>query len=247
MNMYQSNGACFETCKADYAFAIIQGNTCWCSNYVPADTVSSGSCDEQCPGYPSEHCGSSSKGLFGYVALNNSPSGTAGGTSSTQSSSNPSSDPSSTSATSIVVSNRSSAGALTSSSPPPIPTATSSSSLASALGPFQSFGLFSSLGRSSYLRPSSLGPSTSSQLSSLSQSSSPQVPSTFLILTTSIQTSSASPSAVTVLETVTASPLVETSIVSIVRIEPFLIQHFTQLRCRSCQPYESVELANKPL
>ncbi|MCJ1301779.1 hypothetical protein MMC08_004580 [Hypocenomyce scalaris] len=90
-NHYQSNGACFDTCNGQYAFAILQGSECWCSDYVPADTTSTGSCNEPCPGYPSDLCGSSSGGLFGYIALSMSPSGTAGGSTSSTSSSAPSS------------------------------------------------------------------------------------------------------------------------------------------------------------
>ncbi|KAI9676185.1 MAG: hypothetical protein M1817_000930 [Caeruleum heppii] len=81
-NIYQSNGACFDTCKNSYAFAVVQGNACWCSNYVPGSTTSGGKCNEKCPGYPSEKCGSSSDGLYGYIALNRAPSGTQGGSSS---------------------------------------------------------------------------------------------------------------------------------------------------------------------
>ena len=238
-NQYQSNGACFETCKSNYAFAVIQGNTCWCSNYVPANTVSTGLCNEQCPGFGSERCGSSSKGLFGYIALSRSPSGTAGGASSTASSSSPSSDEDRSPTTSMVVSNRSSTRVSPSSSPPPILAATSSSPVTSAVGSSTSFGPFSSLRRSSSLRPAPLGPSsTSSSLSSSLRSPSTLVassssrpspslrsPSTFVTstsryLTTSVQTSSADPSPVTVVQTITASPVVETSIVSIVRIGP---------------------------
>ncbi|KAI4197597.1 MAG: hypothetical protein LQ350_005831 [Teloschistes chrysophthalmus] len=73
---YQSNGKCFDTCKANYAFAVVQAKNCWCSNYIPADTTSVGSCNVPCPGYPFEKCGSS--GFFGYVPLNKAPSGTLG-------------------------------------------------------------------------------------------------------------------------------------------------------------------------
>ncbi|MCJ1228040.1 hypothetical protein MMC12_004700 [Toensbergia leucococca] len=88
---YQSNGLCFDTCKAQYAFAIVQGNGCWCSDYIPADTTSTSSCNEDCPGFPSDKCGSPSAGLYGYIALSISPSGTAAGSSSAAASSSPSS------------------------------------------------------------------------------------------------------------------------------------------------------------
>ncbi|KZF22905.1 hypothetical protein L228DRAFT_268280 [Xylona heveae TC161] len=85
-NIYQSNGACSDTCKSNYAFAILQGSSCWCSNYVPSSTTSTGSCNQNCPGYPDDKCGNESEGLYGYIALGNSPSGTAAASSSSQSS-----------------------------------------------------------------------------------------------------------------------------------------------------------------
>lgn len=81
-NIYQSNGACHDTCSAEYAFAVVQYQSCWCTNIAPGTTTSVGNCNEDCPGYPAEKCGNSDSGLFGYIALNNSPSGTAGGSSS---------------------------------------------------------------------------------------------------------------------------------------------------------------------
>ncbi|KAL8698120.1 MAG: hypothetical protein Q9201_006745 [Fulgogasparrea decipioides] len=81
---YQSNGKCFDTCKANYAFAVVQGKNCWCSNFAPADTTSTGSCNTPCPGYPFEQCGSS--GFFGYIPLNKAPLGTLGASSQSQSS-----------------------------------------------------------------------------------------------------------------------------------------------------------------
>ena len=77
-NDFQSNGRCQTTCQANYAFAIVQYTSCWCSNYVPADTFSVSSCGKQCPGYPPENCGDQQAGLFGYIALSKSPSGTIG-------------------------------------------------------------------------------------------------------------------------------------------------------------------------
>lgn len=68
---------------------MIQGNTCWCSNYVPGSTVSGGRCNENCPGFPTEKCGSSTDGLFGYIALDKAPSGTRGGSGTSAVSSQP--------------------------------------------------------------------------------------------------------------------------------------------------------------
>ncbi|OQO10985.1 hypothetical protein B0A48_05240 [Cryoendolithus antarcticus] len=99
-NIYQSNGACFQQCLQDYAFAIVQYQQCWCSNYIPAEQLGTGSCDTPCPGYPDESCGNDNSGLFGYIPLRRQPSGTAGVASSTQASSTaPTPTPSSTSTT----------------------------------------------------------------------------------------------------------------------------------------------------
>lgn len=58
-------------------------------------------CNTNCPGYPDESCGNQDQGLYGYIALSMSPSGTAGGSSSTASSTQSSSSqtPTSTSTT----------------------------------------------------------------------------------------------------------------------------------------------------
>jgi cell wall integrity and stress response component len=80
-NNYQSNGACSTTCNG-YAFAVVQGKSCWCSNYAPGDTTSTGDCSVACPGYPYESCGNEASGLYGYVALGPSPFGTQGAASS---------------------------------------------------------------------------------------------------------------------------------------------------------------------
>ncbi|KAG8624240.1 hypothetical protein KVT40_007307 [Elsinoe batatas] len=77
-SIYQSNGLCFDTCKDQYAFAVVQYQNCWCSNVAPADTVDNSECSQECPGYPSELCGNQDSGLFGYMALYRQPSGTAG-------------------------------------------------------------------------------------------------------------------------------------------------------------------------
>ncbi|KAL1889314.1 Cell wall integrity and stress response component 4 [Sporothrix stenoceras] len=80
-SIYQSDGLCYDFCNDDYAFAVIQGKNCWCSDYTPSKSsqVSTSECDLSCAGYPSDVCGGD--GLYGYMALNKSPSGTASGTS----------------------------------------------------------------------------------------------------------------------------------------------------------------------
>ncbi|KAF2085246.1 hypothetical protein K490DRAFT_75293 [Saccharata proteae CBS 121410] len=79
--MYQSNGHCYDECKSSYAYAIVQGESCWCSNYAPADQVDISNCDTTCPGYGYEDCGSTSDSLYGYLKLPNAASGTQGASS----------------------------------------------------------------------------------------------------------------------------------------------------------------------
>ncbi|KAK6442041.1 hypothetical protein LTR95_001726 [Oleoguttula sp. CCFEE 5521] len=117
-NIYQSNGACFQQCLQDYAFAIVQYQQCWCSNYIPAEQLGTGSCDTPCPGYPDESCGNDNSGLFGYIPLRRQPSGTAGVASSTQASSTtPTPTPSSTSTTPVSTSTSTSYSSSTSDPP----------------------------------------------------------------------------------------------------------------------------------
>ncbi|KAK2797492.1 hypothetical protein FQN50_009175 [Emmonsiellopsis sp. PD_5] len=75
---YQSNGACRDTCVGKYAFAILQGKSCWCSNLQPGDTTSTDDCSDRCPGFPSDRCGNAKKGLYGYLILDRKASGTVG-------------------------------------------------------------------------------------------------------------------------------------------------------------------------
>jgi cell wall integrity and stress response component len=89
VSIYQSNGLCTDNCNADYAFGILQGKSCWCSNIAPnkATNVGTSKCDTGCPGYPDDSCGSASDGVFAYVQMNlHSPSGTATVSSSTSTS-----------------------------------------------------------------------------------------------------------------------------------------------------------------
>ncbi|KAL2754252.1 hypothetical protein ACRALDRAFT_2043288 [Sodiomyces alcalophilus JCM 7366] len=90
IDRYQSNGLCQDHCiEKDFAFAIVQYQSCWCSNVEPGKS-SLGSVDEdcaaQCPGYPSESCGSR-PGWYGYMRLVRQPTSTlAESTSSSRSS-----------------------------------------------------------------------------------------------------------------------------------------------------------------
>jgi cell wall integrity and stress response component len=77
---YLSASKCQEQCGG-YAFAIVQYKDCYCSNFAPGDTTSTGDCNQECPGWPYEQCGSQG-GSFGYIALDKQPEGTQGGSSS---------------------------------------------------------------------------------------------------------------------------------------------------------------------
>ncbi|KUJ14249.1 uncharacterized protein LY89DRAFT_589814 [Mollisia scopiformis] len=81
-SIYQSNGLCHDFCLSNYAFAVLQGDGCWCSDYVPGTTTTG--CDSTCPGYPDDLCGGN--GLYGYIALTIEPSGTEGASSAAASS-----------------------------------------------------------------------------------------------------------------------------------------------------------------
>ncbi|KAI0429381.1 hypothetical protein F5Y09DRAFT_260041 [Xylaria sp. FL1042] len=79
-SIWQSNGLCHDFCvDQSYAFAILQAHDCWCSDYVPAvsSQVDTGECNDSCPGWKPDTCGAD--GLYGYIALDTSPSGTADG------------------------------------------------------------------------------------------------------------------------------------------------------------------------
>ncbi|KAL8792481.1 MAG: hypothetical protein Q9195_004937 [Heterodermia aff. obscurata] len=202
---YQSNGRCFDTCKANYAFAVVQDTSCWCSNYAPSDTVDVSSCGDACPGYGFEKCGSLANGLYGYVALNKQPSGTIGSSSSSSSIIPPSISTSSASSTPV-----------TSSIQPvvSVQSVSSSSSTRSMTDLLQS------------LSPTLL---PTSATDTVDYPTSPSVGSSFssLTLTTTsmarlgshfdsyLQTTASTPEPVTVEQTVTATPSVVISVVSI--------------------------------
>ncbi|ODQ54610.1 hypothetical protein SAICODRAFT_69816 [Saitoella complicata NRRL Y-17804] len=96
---YQSSGACQSTCSG-YAFAIVQGYYCWCSDIAPnGDSTSSNSdCSDPCPGYPSDYCGSTSNNLYYYYAI-----GKASGTASASTASETTTSSSSTKAAVSIV------------------------------------------------------------------------------------------------------------------------------------------------
>ncbi|KFY21884.1 hypothetical protein V493_07025, partial [Pseudogymnoascus sp. VKM F-4281 (FW-2241)] len=72
---FQSNGLCSTFCSKSFAYAIVQDNLCWCSNYTPgASKASDDKCSNKCPGYPTESCGGT--GLYGYLKLDKEAVGT---------------------------------------------------------------------------------------------------------------------------------------------------------------------------
>lgn len=72
-DQWMSNGLCHDHCLG-YAYAVTNGNLCWCSNYAPGDTVDIGECNQGCPGIDLEKCGGDN--AFGYVKLPGMASGT---------------------------------------------------------------------------------------------------------------------------------------------------------------------------
>ncbi|KAK5199027.1 Cell wall integrity and stress response component 4 [Exophiala xenobiotica] len=123
-SQYMSNGLCQNHCQGSFAFAVIQGYNCWCSNYVPADQESTYDCNQQCPGFGSEWCGSTDAGLYGYYLLSPGvPLGTSGSSgSSTPSTSSSPSTPSSTSSSTYIPPTTSSDPPTTSPTPTSSPT-----------------------------------------------------------------------------------------------------------------------------
>lgn len=81
-SIYQSDGLCYGFCAGDFALAIVQDDSCWCSNFVPSQDVqvATSQCSKACPGFPDDVCGAD--GLFGYMLLQIQPSGTVGAQSS---------------------------------------------------------------------------------------------------------------------------------------------------------------------
>jgi cell wall integrity and stress response component len=110
-SQFQSNGLCQTHCQGSYAFAVLQGYDCWCSNYVPTPQQNTLDCNQVCPGFGSEWCGSTDAGLFGYFLLSQGvPLGTSGSGSSLPS---PTPTSSSTSSVSIDTSTSASASGFT--------------------------------------------------------------------------------------------------------------------------------------
>lgn len=140
---FQSNGLCQGLCQGAFAFAVLQGNYCWCSNYQPSPTEGTQNCDEQCPGFPQEWCGNTDAGLYGYYLLSAGvPLGTSGSGSSLPSATSSSSTTSPSSSSSSVSTSTSTSladtGPTTSSNPRSTWSSHSSSFAVVTPGPSQS-------------------------------------------------------------------------------------------------------------
>ncbi|KAK6224569.1 hypothetical protein QIS74_02896 [Colletotrichum tabaci] len=81
LSTWQTNGLCQDFCRdKNYAFAIVQWQSCWCSDVAPAPSTEaeiSDKCNDICPGYDVERCGSRPN-YFGYLTLAKTPVSTAG-------------------------------------------------------------------------------------------------------------------------------------------------------------------------
>jgi len=86
-NLYMSTGNCTNNCDGQYAFGVLQGFYCWCSNIQPADVLDTSQCSDKCPGYGKETCGNVQSKLFNYFSLGPTPTATEGPITSSTSSS----------------------------------------------------------------------------------------------------------------------------------------------------------------
>ncbi|KAH7386370.1 hypothetical protein BKA64DRAFT_711598 [Cadophora sp. MPI-SDFR-AT-0126] len=100
-SIYQSNSLCFNYCNGitdlntvQYAFAVVQWQTCWCTDYAPSSTTTG--CTLDCPGWQEEKCGNTDPSVYGYISLPSLPSGTRGPSAATTSSSSQNTDPTTT-------------------------------------------------------------------------------------------------------------------------------------------------------
>ena len=158
------------------------------------------------PGYGFEQCGSLSGGLYGYVALNKGPSGTIGPSSSSSSIPTSTSTPTSSS-TPIPSSTQSVVSVQPVSSPSP------TRSMTGLQQPFASTPSFTSAADTEEHPPFSFVGSSFSSLT-LTTTSMARFGSRF---DSYLQITPPTPDPVTVEQTVTATPSVVTSVVSIVR------------------------------
>jgi len=208
-DLYQSNGWCENKCNG-FAFGIVQGSNCWCSNVQPGDTTNINDCNEDCPGFPSDKCGNKEKGLFGYIQLGTASSTDDGESSSTSSTSISSTSSTSTSSTSTTSKSSTSSTSSSSTSPTTTTLSSSSSSDTSSSDTSTTTSSSSSSSSSNIEQTTSSSIQESSTISSTSSSSSQQ--------TTSSITSSAKPqiSIVYSVKTITGSARTDVATTQIV-------------------------------
>ena len=75
-SFFMSNGLCATRCTGEYAYAVIIGQSCYCSDDVPATQVSTDNCHDPCPGYPPDFCGNATAGYYAYFNLGRAASAT---------------------------------------------------------------------------------------------------------------------------------------------------------------------------
>ena len=75
-SIFMSNGLCATRCTAEYAYSVIIGQSCYCSDDVPATQVSTNDCHDPCPGYPPDFCGNATAGYYAYFNLGRAASAT---------------------------------------------------------------------------------------------------------------------------------------------------------------------------
>lgn len=64
-----SAGYCSDSCRGSFAFAVVQGHDCWCTNVAPTEQLDWSQCSDPCPGISSEWCGNEEANLYGYFQL----------------------------------------------------------------------------------------------------------------------------------------------------------------------------------
>jgi len=74
-NQWQSLGLCKDKCVL-YAFGVVKGFECWCSDYAPNPSKARTDC-VTCPQFDLEKCGNSKTGTYGYIDTGTRPKGTA--------------------------------------------------------------------------------------------------------------------------------------------------------------------------
>ncbi|KAJ9614213.1 Cell wall integrity and stress response component 4 [Cladophialophora chaetospira] len=75
-SIFMSNGLCEQRCTGEYAYIVIIGQSCYCSDDVPATQVSTDECHDPCPGYPPDFCGNATAGYYAYFNLGRAASAT---------------------------------------------------------------------------------------------------------------------------------------------------------------------------